>query len=1191
MPPFQKITISSRRKKILGIVALLIVCYTLAGFFLLPLAVRSLLVKQLSRALDRPVTIEKVHTNPYALSVTVRGVDIRDRDGERFLAFQSLYANLQLSSLVRWAAVIREVRLVDPHLRIVRKGDGTFNFSDLARTGDGDAASEGSRAAPPAFRIADIALTGGEVVLDDRAVDRRHELSGLTLYAPLFSTLAGEIDNDAPVEFSAVLNGAALSVSGRVRLFSPTPSVHLNVGLRELDLPPEMAYLPVQPRALLRSARGTLDAVAEYRMSGEGASRLTLYGRLALSAIDIADHAGNPLINVPKLTIVMAPSDLLSGAVHLSSVTCREPAVAIARHGTGAVNLEELLPPRGTGNEAVDDTAAEKREASAFALSVDTLRVEAGRLNFSDRAAAAPFDTSLSGLELTLSNVTLPESAPFAYSLALQTESEEVLELSGECALSDFQTGGHFRLTGLKTARYAPYYQPWVAVDVTGGTLDAAAAFHVSVGEDGTAVRISEGSLGIAALGVMDPATRDTIVSVPSLSVKGLDLDSRDRRLYVDALISQKGGLLYRRSADGKVNLASLLASPAGEAAVAPAAAEEGRPWRLTARNVLFSDWAVRYEDHQIAPSVRLDLDRIELGAEPFTTIPDERSALSMAVRWNESGRVSAKGALSLSPPAGDIALDVADVDIRSFQPYISQYLNAVVTGGRFNGGGTLDFRLDRTGSPKVTYRGDVTVAGLTTVDKAHAEDFIGFESLYLSGVETGVNPPRFIADKMALSSYRTSVVVLPDGTVNWGKLIAKKAPSAPESAPGGDGAADAAPAKVAVRQITIEDGTIAFTDRLNKPNFRVDIQNLGGHITGLSSNEGAMAEVFLKGAGGNSAPIEISGRLHPFGGERSGAVKLTFKNVDLSPFSTYSGKYAGYLIRKGKLLLGLEYELDGKKLKGKNLVVLDQLTLGERVESPHATSLPVAFAISLLKDRSGRITLDLPVSGDLGDPKFKIGSVILRMVVNLFTKIATSPFAVLGAVFGGGEELSRVDFDPGDDQVLESGRNTIATLAKALYERPALQLEVRGEVDPRADTEALRQRRFDSLLKAEKLKQMTRTGQAAVPLEEIRIDPAERESLLDSAYSAAQFAKPRDASGNIKSLAPEEIEKLLITTIPVTPDDLRLLAYERASNVRDLLLAADGSDPSRVFVVEPQTDFNPESGDHHHSRVNFTLK
>jgi len=110
---------------------------------------------------------------------------------------------------------------------------------------------------------------------------------------------------------------------------------------------------------------------------------------------------------------------------------------------------------------------------------------------------------------------------------------------------------------------------------------------------------------------------------------------------------------------------------------------------------------------------------------------------------------------------------------------------------------------------------------------------------------------------------------------------------------------------------------------------------------------------------------MTITGKIHPW---QDFFTDLTvgLHDVELSPMSPYSLKFIGYPLDKGKLSLDLHYLVAGKKLTSENKAFIDQITLGDFVENDTATSLPVQLAISLLQNRAGEITLDIPVSGGL---------------------------------------------------------------------------------------------------------------------------------------------------------------------------------------------------------------------------------
>ncbi len=359
--------------------------------------------------------------------------------------------------------------------------------------------------------------------------------------------------------------------------------------------------------------------------------------------------------------------------------------------------------------------------------------------------------------------------------------------------------------------------------------------------------------------------------------------------------------------------------------------------------------------------------------------------------------------------------------------------------------------------------------------------------------------------------------------------------------------------------------------------------------MTGLSSDEQSRAKLHLQGLHGQSSPLDIVGTINPLAQEKFADIDISFKDIELTKFTPYSLKYLGYKIEKGKLILDLEYMIDGNNLKSENRVRLDNFELGERVDSKDATSLPVGLAISLLKNSNGQIDLDLPVTGELDDPEFRVGSIIFQMITNLILKVVTSPFSVIGSMFGGGKELSYVDFKYGEVKIEDSDYEKIDKLVQILQEKPSINLEIQGGYDKLRDSEALRMNGFKDLIKAAKLKDMMAAGSVAATLEEVVIELKDMEYYIDNVYIEAQFPKPRDESGIEKELDIEEKTKLLITNINIGEDDLRLLAMNRSENIKAYLLSTGKVEKERIFLLEPSE--SDGSNTERNSKVKFSLK
>jgi outer membrane protein OmpA-like peptidoglycan-associated protein len=311
-----------------------------------------------------------------------------------------------------------------------------------------------------------------------------------------------------------------------------------------------------------------------------------------------------------------------------------------------------------------------------------------------------------------------------------------------------------------------------------------------------------------------------------------------------------------------------------------------------------------------------------------------------------------------------------------------------------------------------------------------------------------------------------------------------------------------------------------------------------------------------------------------------------------MSPFTPYSVKYVGYGIEKGKLSFNVKYKLENRKLEAQNQIILNQLTFGERVESPTATKLPVLLAVALLKDRNGVIDVNLPVSGSLDDPQFSVGGIVLRLVINMITRAVTAPFTLIASMFGSGgsgEELSFVEFDYGSAALSGAAEAKIKTLATAMNNRPALKLEISARVDPVNDMEGLRKLTLERKLKAQKLKELARRGAAPASVDEVQIGAEEYERYLKAAYGVETFPKPRNVIGLAKDLPRAEMEALMLKHIQLSDDDLRDLAQRRADTVRDRLFSTGQIGSDRVFMVAAKT--GAADGKAKSSRVDFSLR
>jgi membrane-bound inhibitor of C-type lysozyme len=345
---------------------------------------------------------------------------------------------------------------------------------------------------------------------------------------------------------------------------------------------------------------------------------------------------------------------------------------------------------------------------------------------------------------------------------------------------------------------------------------------------------------------------------------------------------------------------------------------------------------------------------------------------------------------------------------------------------------------------------------------------------------------------------------------------------------------------------------------------------------------------VELQGDVDEFGQVQIGGTVTPLNPPANTDITVAFRNVDMPKFSAYSIPFAGREIASGRLDLDLGYQIVEGELVGENRIVLRDFELGDKVDHPDALSLPLGLAVALLKDPDGRISLDVPVRGSVDDPEFKIGGVVAKALVNVLTKIVTSPFALLANLVGAeGDELAYLAFAPGRGDLSPPEREKVAKIAEALALRPQLVLQVGGVYEPDTDGNVLRadmvDARIDERVEAP-------TGDEVDMYADRRREVIEQlftESATDadpalalSEVRAANTTVNADGESQFDELAfTEALRDRLVSMQPVTEADLLALAETRAESVRQAILESDPGLAARVVAAEASAAESDDDG------------
>lgn len=365
------------------------------------------------------------------------------------------------------------------------------------------------------------------------------------------------------------------------------------------------------------------------------------------------------------------------------------------------------------------------------------------------------------------------------------------------------------------------------------------------------------------------------------------------------------------------------------------------------------------------------------------------------------------------------------------------------------------------------------------------------------------------------------------------------------------------------VGEITVDDGSARFTDQSVNPVYATELSGITVRVNGLSNEPGSRASLNVSATLDGQAPFEIKGAAAPNNVGLNPNAVLTLNNMDLTALSPYTLKYVSHPLSTGKLSLDLRLNVQDRELTGENLISFSNVQLGEKQKSPDDAGVPIGLALALLTDRSGNGNLDVPLRGNLDDPEFRLGRVIFGAIMNMIYKVVTSPFALIGSVFGGGEDLDNIAMPAGRAELNIDGAKKLNAVGKALTERPRLQIEIRGLTDKDKDTAALTERALERAIATPLFLELQEEGKAPATVDDIRLTPVEYPDYLFKAYSQA-FGTPAE------DMTPTGMEDALRTLHTPTPQDLRELARNRAALIRDRLIK-QGIAPERIFLKEPE--------------------
>ncbi len=940
---------------------------------------------------------------------------------------------------------------------------------------------------------------------------------------------------------------------------------------------------------------------------------------LSVQDFEVQEKDQSPLFGFQELFVNFQISSIFRQTYTFEQIKLVLPYGLIKIRPDGNMNMADLGSTAASKSDSQSEENDEapqppNEETGVPAVEIDHISIVQGMVEFHDESKPTPFHAHIVPIEVTLNNFATHPDLENPYTVTAELSEGEVLEWEGTLVLEPFSSSGKISLTGLRLQTPWQYLQDQLRFEIHNGLLNVSTEYQLTTGDETVETILTGGEVHVSELNLAAKGNTDTVLLIPSLDVEGVTVDIPRQHVTIPLIRSKDAKFSTWLNEKGKVNYQELFAPvdatgraessdvPTGNADEVSADPQEHQhPWIVEIQDFAVQNYGVDFEDRTLETPARLNFAGVDLQVQGLKTTFDKPFELAVALTMNETGRVETKGTVGVEPVVADLALKLSELELAPFYPYISPHVQFEVVDGAVDLEGKMQYQGSPSARPLLQYAGRIALNRLVMSDPELTEEFLRVPSLAVNELELKVQPTAVSIGEIELSAPFVQATIGTDGTMNLSRVFSPPGPNADpedsieETSPPEPSEPAKDPLPMKIGRVRLVNAAAQFADLSLEPNVQTGIQELTGTIDGLSSAQVSKADVDLKGKVDKYAPFEVRGKINPLSKDAYTDLALLFKNVDLTAISPYAGKYAGHPITKGKLSLDLKYKIAEHLLEGENKVLVDQITMGGNTNSPDATSLPVPLALALLKDRHEKIDIDLPVRGNLNDPDFSYGRIILKALLNLLTKAVTSPFNLIGGLIeGGGDDLQFVEFTLGSQVLDEKEQEKLHSLAKALEKRPALRLEITGTADPTLDRQALIEAKLAEQVHALRLSQASTSGDAIPSGDEepLRFDDERRlvrelfiqkfgeaaaknlEALPSDLQQSETAGADKEAEAKPESVQREPwdlMKRQLLDAIEVYESDVRLLAQHRAQAIRDHLIQQGKIPEDRVFLIEVQ--------------------
>ena len=449
-------------------------------------------------------------------------------------------------------------------------------------------------------------------------------------------------------------------------------------------------------------------------------------------------------------------------------------------------------------------------------------------------------------------------------------------------------------------------------------------------------------------------------------------------------------------------------------------------------RDIAITNSYLHYKDLLVHSDFRInDIDlRI-----PGIDLRELNTSVGMDLSFFDGGNLSTKFTYEERRKSYTVNMQLTDFNMQGLLPYIQQYIQAEGFSGTLNGELQMRGNIQHVLDFQMT--GRAKARNISLVDDNDDEVFT-CDSLNIGVSEMNLLKNRIGLSHLIMFSPMIEITYGKDSIDNFTRMMdlarTRLAEEGLKSPLDEETAADDQPDfQLNITQFQLHEGHLFYHDlatNIEPFHYQIGDISLNAPQFRLSGYNNVRGKALL-GQGG-SITLDYHGKLDD---PRNMRFTLNASGIELNDFSPYTLQMFGNEILDGRLDGTITADVHNGNLQGNIHFTARNPQVSKRRKGINAEmQVPFKTGVYALTDKDGICDIELPMSGNIDEPRFSYKRLIFRTLGKLFVKVSTSPFRRHNATGSNIADYSQFDDFNIEDVDIETFGND--SIGKALIEK-----------------------------------------------------------------------------------------------------------------------------------------------------------